>query len=189
MTAQAALPTLTSPLEYLRREAKATTKHEYIDGVVCEMAGASRNHVRLTKNLGGMLYRALGDGPCENLDQDVKVWIETRRRYYYPDATISCPPNFIDDENGVIDNPTVVIEVLSPSTRNLDRGLKFADYRMLPTFRDYVLVDSESRTVEVHSLENGEWMTRTYAEGAASLPSIGVEVGLDELYRNVILKA
>ena len=63
MAAQAALPTLISPLEYLRREAKATTRHEYVDDGVCEMAGASPRHARLTKNLHGMLYRALGDGP------------------------------------------------------------------------------------------------------------------------------
>ena len=188
MAAQAAFPALISTSEYLRREARAATRHEYVDGIVCEMAGASRNHVRLTKKLNAILDRTLGDGSCENLDQDVKVWIETRRRYYYPDGTISCPPNFIDDENGIIDNPTVVIEVLSPSTRNLDRGPKFADYRTLPTFRDYVLVDSESQSVEVHSLENGGWQTRIYTEDKVLLPSVGIEVELRELYRRVVLK-
>ena len=183
MVAQA----LVSPMEYLRREREAKTRHEYVDGVVCEMAGASLRHACLTKNLHGMLYRTLGKGPCENLDQDVKVWIDASRRYYYPDATISCPPNFIDDDNGVIDNPTVVIEVLSPGTRNLDRGPKFADYRALPSLRDYVLVESEARRVEVFSLEDGEWRGRTYPEGAARLPSLGIELGLDELYRRVPL--
>ena len=183
MVAQA----LVSPLEYLRREREAKTRHEYIDGVVCEMSGAARPHTRLTKNLHGMLYRLLGDGPCENSDQDVKVWIESSRRYYYPDATIACPPNFIDDDNGVIDNPTVVIEVLSPGTRNMDRGAKFADYRTLPTLRDYVLVDSESKRVEVFSLEEGEWKGRIYAEGAAHLPSLRFELSLNELYRRVPL--
>lgn len=186
MIAQAAL---ISPLEYLRREAQAEKRHEYVDGTVCEMAGASPGHARLTKNLHGMLYRALGNGSCENLDQDVKVWIEARNRYYYPDATIACPPNFIDDENGVIDNPTVIVEVLSPSTRSLDRGPKFADYRTLPSFRDYVLVESDFRTVEVHSLEDADWTTRTYTEGEALLPSVGIAIGLDELYRRVPLRA
>lgn len=182
MVAQA----LISPLEYLRREAAALTKHEYIDGVVCEMSGAARGHTRLTKNLHGMLYRVLGNGPCENSDQDVKVWIAARRRYYYPDASIACPLNFIDDDNGVIDSPTVVVEVLTPGTHNLDRGPKFADYRTLPSLRDYVLIDSEEKSVEVFSLED-EWKTRTYREGAALLPSVGVEIDIEELYHRVPL--
>ena len=118
----------------------------------------------------------------------MKVWIEARRRYYYPDGTISCPPKFIDDENGVIDNPTVVLEVLSPSTRSLDRGPKFADYRTLPSFRDYALVESESQSVEVHSLEGGVWQTRAYAEGRAFLPSLGISLDLEELYRWVVFR-
>lgn len=178
---------LVSPLEYLRREAKATRRHEYVAGIVCEMAGASRNHTRLTKNLHGMLYRALGEGPCENLDQDVKVWIAARSVYYYPDATISCPPNFVDDAAGVIDNPTVIVEVLSPGTRALDQGPKFADYRTLPSFRDYVMIDSETMRVEVLSLEGGVWNTRAITDGKALLPSVGVEIDLQELYRRVVL--
>ena len=178
---------LVSPLEYLRRERLSQTKNEYIDGVVCEMAGASPSHTRLTKNLSGMLYRALGNGPCENLDQDVKVWVAARNRYYYPDATVSCPPNFSDDENGVIDNPTIVVEVLSPATRNLDRGPKFADYRALASMRDFVLVESARRLVEVFSLEAGAWQARAYEEGVALFPSLGIEIDLDELYRRVPL--
>ena len=187
MIAQAVLPALVSPLEYLHREREAKTKHEYVDGIVCEMAGAGRAHTRLTKNLHGMLYRGLGNGLCENSDQDVKVWIAARSRYYYPDASIACPPNFIDDENGVIDNPTVVVEVLSPSTSGLDRGPKFADYRTLPTFRDYVLIDNAHRKVEVFSLEGEAWMMRIYEEGRAFLPSVGIELDVDELYRRVPL--
>ena len=187
MAAPAVMTTLISPLEYLRREILARNKSEYIDGVVCEMASAARGHTRLTKNLHDILYRTLGDGPCENSDQDVKVWIAARRIYYYPDATIACPPNFIDDANGVVDNPIVVVEVLSPSTPSMDRGPKFADYRTLDSLRDYVLVESEARRVEVISLEDGEWRTRRYEEGTALLPSVGVEIVLDELYRRVPL--
>ena len=187
MVAQALTPALISPLEYLRREREAKTKHEYVAGSVCKMAGAGRNHIELTAALGFEVRTALRGKSCRNLDQDVKVWVAARDRYYYPDATISCPPNFVDDANGVIDNPTVVVEVLSPSTRTLDRGPKFADYRTLPTLRDYVLIDSEARKVEVFSLIEGVWMVRAYAEGTAVLPSVGVELDLDELYRHVVL--
>lgn len=187
MVAQAFRRALISPAEYLRREAESKTRHEYVNGTVCEMAGASRNHTWLTRNVQGMMYRALGNGPCHNLDQDVKVWIALKEIYYYPDATISCPPNFIDDANGIIDNPTVVFEVLSPSTRILDQGQKFADYRTIPTLRDYVLVDSEAKKVEVFSLESGEWRVRTYFEGVAGIPSVGIALDLEELYQHVVL--
>lgn len=186
MVAQAARLALISPLEYLRREAEAMSRHEYMAGVVCEMAGVSKSHTRLTRTLHGILYRELANGGCENLDQDVKVWIAATGSYYYPDATISYPPNFIDDANGVIDNPKVIVVVLSPSTRNIDRGTKFADYRTLASLRDYVLIDSEAQKVEVFSLEGGEWMVRTYTDGAAMLPSVGIELPLDELYRHVV---
>src|SRR5438128_2474967 len=115
--AQAVMPALVSPLEYLRREVQAKRRHEYVAGVVCEMAGASRNHGELTSALSFALRTRLKGRTCRNLDQDVKVWIAAKDAYYYPDATISCPPRFVDDANGIIDNPTVVIEVLSPGTR------------------------------------------------------------------------
>ena len=187
MAAQAARFALVSPLEYLRQEARSKARHEYVAGTVCEMAGASRNHGEITSALAYELRTGLKGKICRNLDQDVKVFIAAKDVYYYPDATISCPPRFIDDANGVIDNPTVVVEVLSPSTRNLDRGAKFADYRTLSTLRDYVLVDSEARRVEVFSLEGEAWMVRTFETGTAWLASVEVALDLDELYRHVVL--
>lgn len=187
MIAQAFRPALISPAEYLRREAEAKTRHEFVNGTVCEMAGASRNHGELTSALSFELRTALKGKVCRNLDQDTKVWIASKEIYYYPDATVSCPPNFIDATNGVIDNPTVVFEVPSPSTRTLDQGQKFADYRTLPTLRDYVLIDSEATKIEVFSLENGEWVVRTYVDGTAAIPSVSVGLDLSELYRHVVL--
>lgn len=181
----AAIPILVDPSEYLRREAEAATRHEFVAGIVCEMAGASRNHVVIQSNLATELGPLLKRGPCQLLGSDTKVWISPVLAYYYPDATVSCPPHFVDDAGGVIDNPTVVIEVLSPSTRTLDRGAKFADYRYLPSLKDYVLIDSEKRQVDVFSLEAGEWMGRSYTEGNVLLPSISVEIEMDELYRHV----
>lgn len=176
---------LVSPLEYLRREREATTRHEYVDGVVCEMAGASRNHVEIQGALATEVGIALRRKTCRILPADTKLLVG--RKYYYPDAMIACPPNFVDDTNGVIDNPTVVIEVLSPSTRTLDRGVKFADYRTLPSLKDYVLIDSEARNVEVFSRQNDEWVVRKVEIGTVPIPSISVLLDLDELYRHVVL--
>jgi Uma2 family endonuclease len=104
----AAQPALISSSEYLRREAEAVVRHEFVAGTVYAMAGASRNHAMITRNLHGMLYGLLGRGPCQNLDQNTKVWISGSNAFYYADATIACPPSFIDERSGVIDNPTVV---------------------------------------------------------------------------------
>lgn len=184
MAAQAAL---VSAQEYLEHETKAAARHEYVAGVIYAMAGASRNHNELTRALHGLLFGVLSGRQCRNLDQDTKVWVDATGSYYYPDATVSCPPNFIDDANGVIDNPTVIVEVLSPTTANLDRGPKFAHYRMLPSLRDYVLIDSERRSVEVFSLEQDQWVVRFYQSGVARVPSVEVDLPLDELYRHVVL--
>ena len=185
MVVQALVPALISPAEYLCREREAKTKHEYLSGTVCEMAGASRNHIEIQAALATEVGIALRGKPCRILPADTKLRV--RNAYYYPDAMIACPPRYVDDANGVIDNPTVVVEVLSPSTRTLDRGTKFADYRTLPSLGDYVLIDSEARGVEVFSLREGEWMVRAVEAGVAPLPSLGIALDLDELYRHIAL--
>ncbi|AIE86919.1 hypothetical protein OP10G_3551 [Fimbriimonas ginsengisoli Gsoil 348] len=152
------------------------------------MAGASRNQLELQSALATEIGAALKGRPCRLLGQDTKVWIDKTNVYFYPDATIACPPNFVDDANGVIDNPTVIFEVLSTGTATFDRSAKFADYRSLSSLRDYVLIDSERRVVEVFSLEDGEWLVRSYESGSMRIPSVNVDVDLDELYRHVVLK-
>ena len=173
---------LIAPQEYLRLEREAEFRHEFVAGVLCEMAGASRNHVEIQVALVIEIGKSLSGRKCRVLGSDVKVWIATREAYYYPDLTISCPPNFIDEASGVIDNPTVILEVLSPSTKAIDRGQKFSDYRTLPSLMDYVLVDSESRSVEVYSRESLTWTVRRHTAGSFLIPSLAIEVSMDEIY-------
>lgn len=188
MAAQAAF---TSRTDYLAQEAQATTRHEYIDGVIYAMSGASRNHLELTRSFTIEAGNALRGKPCRNLDQDTKVWIERANAYYYPDATIACPPHFVDSANGVIDNPTVIVEVLSPSTWRMDRGQKFAHYRKLDSLREYALIDSDAARVEVFSLEGDQWVVRFYEglDATARFGSVGIELPLSELYRHVQFEA
>src|SRR5580658_152777 len=100
MSAMSAQSALLSADEYLRGEECSDIRHEFVAGSVYAMAGASRNHVLITRALSGMLYRDTTGTDCLNLDQDTKVWIEQAFSYYYPDATVCCPPNFIDDKHG-----------------------------------------------------------------------------------------
>lgn len=177
---------LISASEYLSRELESEVRHEYVAGSVYAMAGGSKNHGLLTKNLLVLLDRHLSDGMCESFGQDIKVRVEAADCYYYPDASISCPPNFIDERSGVIDNPTVLFEVLSPRTRTVDRSSKFANHRTLTSLRDYVLVDSEAAALEVYSLED-EWKVRKHKglDAVAPIPSVEVRLKLSELYRRV----
>ncbi len=179
--------------EYLRREAASLVKHDFIDGRMVErevvaMAGGSPNHVRITPVLTGMLHAALRGRTCQPFDSDTLVHIEEIDRDYYPDAGIACPPNFLSDTVGEIDNPTVIVEVLSPSSEKADRGDKFHDYRLLPSLRDYVLVSTKRASVEVFSRQDdGSWNLRVYVHGAtAHLPSVGIDLSLDELYENAV---
>jgi Uma2 family endonuclease len=181
----AATSALVDPQEYLRREAQTERRSEFVDGVICEMAGASRNHVEIRAALTVEIGSALRGKPCRILGSDVKVRISARNTYYYPDATVSCPPNFIDDSNGVIDDPKVVFEILSASTHAMDRGQRFADYRTLTSLHEYVLIESESRSVEVFSRVGETWSVRHHQDGEIFIPSIDVTISMAELYRNV----
>ena len=183
--AMEARPALVSPTEYLAQELVSQNRREYVAGSIYTVPDISRNHVEITGNLAFILGRELEARSCRNLLSGVKIRIAERDSYFYADASISCPPNFIDVPNGVIDNPTVLIEVLSPKTRVLNRGAKFAAYRTLDSLLEYVLIDSESVAIEVYSLE-GEWKVRRFSslDDIAFLPSVEVRIPLQEVYRH-----
>jgi Uma2 family endonuclease len=184
MAAQAALLSLET---YLRLESASPRKSELAGGKIFAMAGAGRNHVLITRNLAGTLYVRLRGKRCTNLDQDVKVWVKDRNSVYYPDATIACPPRFVNPEAGMIDNPTVIFEVLSEGTRKFDLGAKFGDYRALPSLQAFVAIDSHLKSVELYTLDRSEWVVRTFPEAGTEIPLDCVEISLaiSELYEGV----
>ena len=117
---------------------------------------------RLSRTLGN----ALQGRTCRSFDADTMIRVEAADRGFYADAGIACPPNYLSDRVGVIDNPTVVIEVLSPGTEKHDRGEKFRNYRFLASLRDDVLIASDRRSVEVFSLQDdGSWNRRIFVHG------------------------
>ncbi|CAN5385860.1 Uma2 family endonuclease [soil metagenome] len=171
--------------EYLRREAVADTKSELIDGRIVAMAAASRQHVVITPNLGDALAPLLRDTGCRRFDSDAKVWIAAFDEYLYPDACVACPPDFVNDAVGAIDNPIVVLEVLSPSTEARDRGIKFERYSTLPSLGEYVLVASERIAVETFvRLGDGRWVRSLWTglESVARLESLGADLPLSAIY-------
>ena len=179
----------TSPQEYLAFERVSKQKHEYFQGKLVAMAGASLIHNRLVANLLGEIREPLKNKPCEILPSDIRVSTPSRESYMYPDAVIVCgQPEMEDDKFDTLKNPVVIFEILSPSTEDHDRGRKFFFYRQIPSFKEYILVDSTKPFVEIsRQEENGAWKfeTITDPEGQLFISSIGISIPMAEVYRNV----
>ena len=142
--ASAAARTFLTPEEYLAFERKATTKHEYLNGQIIAMSGASREHNLITVNTVNQLYTQLIDGACETYVSEMRVKHHQTDSYTYPDIVVVCDEQrFEDDVFDTLLNPIVLIEVLSPSTEAYDRGEKFAHYRQIASLQEYIFVSQD----------------------------------------------
>src|SRR6476661_5007696 len=135
--------------QYLALEREAEYRSELVNGQIYSMSGASREHNLITTNLSREISTQLRGKPCETYSSDMRVKISPTGMYTYPDVTVACgEPRFEDDHVDTLLNPTVIVEVLSPSTEAYDRGEKFAHYRKLDTLSDYVLISQDKARVE-----------------------------------------
>ena len=180
------------PEEYLAWERVAATKSEFFDGRIYAMSGASRSHVRITTNLIAALHGQLRGRACDVFTSDMKVRVSDTGLYTYPDATVVCgEARFADDASDVLLDPTVVVEVLSPSTESYDRGRKFEHYMRLASLREYVLIAQDRMRVErfTRGPDGTGWVLRVaeVAEATLELPSIGCVLRLADLYERVEL--
>ncbi len=153
-----------TPDEYLSCEEKSDIKHEYRQGEVYAMAGASNNHVLITGNLFALLRFHIRGKNCRAYIADTKVKIESVNTYYYPDIAVSCDER---DRNltQYICHPCLIIEVLSDSTEAFDRGDKFADYRRLDSLKEYVLISQNTKRIDTfYKNEQGQWLLQSYQE-------------------------
>ncbi|MBI3249121.1 MAG: Uma2 family endonuclease [Deltaproteobacteria bacterium] len=182
-----------TPEEYLALERKALYKSEYLDGEVFAMSGASREHNLISFNISGELHPQLRHRSCEAYTNDMRVKISPTGLYTYPDVIVVCDePQFEDAEVDTLLNPTLIVEVLSPSTEDYDRGGKFEYYRTLPSLREYLLV-AQDRCHIVHYTrqKDGTWLLAetTRIEDQLRLPSINCNLSLAEVYAKVPLDA
>lgn len=173
--------------EYLHLEDRSDTKHEYIDGQVYAMAGASDAHVTIAGNLFALLRSHVRGSSCRVYIADMKARIESLNRFYYPDVMVTCDSR--DIETSTYKRfPSLIVEVLSDSTEASDRGDKFVDYQELETLREYVLINTKRQRVECFRRnEQGLWVLQFYTPQVASfrLDSIGFEATLAALYEDV----
>ncbi|MCA9560748.1 MAG: Uma2 family endonuclease [Myxococcales bacterium] len=174
--------------DYLALEATAETKHEFVNGEIVAMAGATLEHEAVKVGLSTALVAALAKAgrPCITLGSDTRVRIDETGLYGYPDATVVCGRPDLDRTHAppTLLNPQVVFEVLSPSTEAYDRGAKAGHYRQRASLMEYVLVSSTERSVEVlRRDEGGWWKTGIFTgDGRVPLASLGIELALDDIY-------
>jgi Uma2 family endonuclease len=171
--------------DYLALEASSNVKHEYLDGQIYGMAGGTPEHASLAAAVIGLLFSALRGGPCRIYDADLRVRVRATGLATYPDVTVICGPREIDPEDpNAVTNPTVIVEVLSRSTEDYDRGDTFEHYKQIPSLLQYVLVSHRAHRVEVFSRDaGGDWARSTVQSGEiASLPAIGASLDVRELY-------
>jgi Uma2 family endonuclease len=174
------------PAEYLRLERSADRKHEYGNGERVEMPGVSQAYSRIQTELAYLCRSALGSGSCEYNGSDLKVRVGGAN-YVYPDGTIACGALFQEEVGDVLLNPTVVFEILSPSTEAYDLGDKFRLYEQLESLRDYVLIASERAGVVVYSRQEDGWLRRSYeGEAIVRVPSVALDLPLSELYARAL---
>jgi len=177
--------------EYLEFENAGTEKHEYYQGEIFAMSGAKLQHNRIAKNLLVSLENKLKGKPCEPFGSDLRIHIEKNTLFTYPDISVICGEveTRNNDEYNAL-NPTVIIEVLSPSTKSYDRGDKFRLYRDIPTLKDYILVDSQSISIEAFSInEHGNWELKEYNDINATLniSTIQTSLTLQDIYEGTKL--
>ena len=176
-------------LEFLEWERAAENKHEYFEGEILDFAGASFAHNRIVSNLIREMGTYLKGKPCEILPGDMRVTTPNETVYMYPDAVIVCGlPKMSDDTFDTLKNPRVIFEVLSPSTALHDRVKKFKFYKLIPSFMEYVLIDSRQLFVEVgRRQEDGSWdfESTTDPGGYLQVSSVRAGIPLQEIYRKV----
>lgn len=179
-----------TPEAYLAREAAAEVRSEYFRGEVFAMAGGSPAHNRIAANLIREIDTLLLDGPCVTYTSDQRVKVEATGLYTYPDVVVVCgEPQFEEGAEGTLLNPTLLIEVLSPSTEGYDRGTKFAHYRRLESLREYLLVAQDRPRVERHLRRGDVWELSEFdgLEAVLTLETAPGGIPLARIYNRVEL--
>ncbi len=177
-----------TPEEYLALERQAEYKSEYINGEIYAMAGASKEHNWITLNLASEVRQQFKGKPCDVFSADMRVKVSATGMYTYPDVVAVCGGSTFDDnEIDTLTNPSVIVEVLSPSTEAHDRGDKFAHYRRLPSLQEYVLISQDKVRVEHYLRRGQEWIFTELSEmeDTLHLASVDCSVGLREIYDKV----
>lgn len=175
--------------EYLAMEELSETKHEYFKGQIFAMSGGSVNHSRIAVNVMVELGSGLQSTTCETFNSDLRIYVKAHDLFTYPDISVICGrPDFFNNRTDTITNPIVIFEVLSPSTKDYDRGQKFEFYRSIPSLRDYVIIQQEKVTIEHHhKVGLNRWLLTEYAnlDETLVIESINFALPIRRIYARV----
>lgn len=175
--------------EYLELEAKANFKSEFFDGEIIPMAGATANHNILTGKIHARLLLALEDLNYSVFMSDMRLWIPSKKHYAYPDVmVIQGEPNYVDEKQMMLTNPCLIIEVSSASTESYDKENKFEFYRSIPEFKEYILINQKSYSVNQWTkLDEQRWLLVEHRgeDTILKLESVDFEISFKDLYKRV----
>jgi Uma2 family endonuclease len=181
--------TYLTPEEYLAIERQAEYRSEYYQGKMLAMAGASMAHNRVVGNAFGNLWRQLESRQCEVFSGEQRVHVRATGLYAYPDVVAYCgDPQLLDGHLDTLLNPSLIIEVCSPSAETYDRGLKFDHYKSIESLREYLIVSADRVYAELHTRQpDGQWKptVATRLEDTLEIPSLGCALRLSDLYNKV----
>ena len=183
-------PQMITVEEYFELERTSETKHQYFNGEVFAMTGASVRHNLLVSHVIGVLDNALGKNDSEVFPSDIKLELEFDKHYVYPDVSVVCGEiELAEGRNDTIKNPKIIFEVLSESTKDYDKGSKFTAYRKLPSMTDFVAINQDAVSVEHHRKQGpGRWVMQEYESLQDSLffEELKISVSLEKIYHNMI---
>lgn len=174
--------------DYFKLEETSDIKHEYYQGAVFAMTGASANHNLIVAEVIRNLGNQLDSKPCGPYPGDFRLKIEAENLYTYPDLSVICGDiRFADGRQDTFLNPTVLIEVLSDSTEAYDRGKKSEFYRTIPSLQEYLLIAQDHPHVERYQRQGRQWLLTEYSaiDDEVRLESIGCTLSLDAIYKRV----
>jgi Uma2 family endonuclease len=172
--------------QYVRMEPYSDIKHEFFDGEIYAMSGGTEDHSALAVAVLRALDEATDGGPCKAHTADMRIYVESIGLATYPDASVICGPLQHHDPSpkDTALNPTVIVEVMSDSSEDYDRGFKLEAYQTIPTLREYVIVSHRERRIIVHRRDDKGWRQHTaIAGGKIAVESIGAELVVDTIYR------
>jgi Uma2 family endonuclease len=177
--------------EYLEFEKSRAEKHEYYKGEIFLMSGAGARHNLIFSNLFIQLGNKLKGTPCKPYGSDMRIHVVQNTLFTYPDISVICGDIVTSprDEDTAIE-PVVLVEILSPSTRNYDKGDKFKLYRDIPTLKEYILIDSDAITIEIYRInERNHWELEEYKslEHRLMIPSLDISISLADIYEGTKL--
>lgn len=176
--------------EYLEFDANAEGRYEYFEGEVFELSGGSPEHSFLTSRIGFLLNSKLLPRGCSVYSTDVKLKVPIVPTYRYSDGSVLCGKPIYEEigTEKLLANPTLIVEVLSPSTEKFDREGKFKEYKSIPSFTEYLLISQDKKFVTLYTKYNEKfWFQSEYEAGETlKLESLDIELNINEIYEGII---